>query len=514
MYRSFAHSVPPLVCFTERTELLDLPTFDTTHLVFALMGFVVAVALGYWLLRPRLPERAAWLELDGAARRFAPELLGGLSLVAIGSYGANQLLRLLLLLEACGLERVVGSILIVENDAQLLEQFKRRLPRVFATCVVYAYCERYTGGQGNRDFAAVVSEIDFWGPPIKEAAEALVELHERRTGSRAPSSILVWWSLGGQAPMGMAALPTITQRWASVLCVAFAALPIHERLRDHLPVLKQIYDKMGVIAWILADNLSPDQELLDAAAVALVEGLADAAISAERAPALNNTLRLALQRPGSVLVYQVAASKVVAFPTGYWIFRKFYVFLQPIREQILATIRAVDRGEGAWSLTGLPLGSHDASTFDLSLTSLYHADLQRLAATIADGRAMAAQVTRDHLNGSLHCTSATSPATSAHGDHYAGPRFAQPNYEHLFGSIVSVAAEPARVVCPVLAIRLTCVADGDRLIEEIAKSPERRLLRLASRSLGTPAATANGRPAPEEALVAPPATNTTPEGEC
>lgn len=72
-----------------------------------------------------LPAGAASIATDGADRQLQERehLVGGYLLVSVGTFGLNQLERLLKLLDLCGLERLVGSILVIENDVQLRAKF-------------------------------------------------------------------------------------------------------------------------------------------------------------------------------------------------------------------------------------------------------------------------------------------------------------------------------------------------------------------------------------------------------
>src|SRR5207248_2336778 len=88
-----------------------------------------------------LPAGAVPLATPSSMAPLRSQLIGALMLVAVGTYGLKQTQRLLVLLHACHLDALVGSILIVENDAQSRADFHTRLPAVYHDRVVYGFSE-------------------------------------------------------------------------------------------------------------------------------------------------------------------------------------------------------------------------------------------------------------------------------------------------------------------------------------------------------------------------------------
>ncbi len=98
----------------------------------------------------RLPEGRVLVNQTGIRAQLVEKLVGYLMLVGIGTFGRNWLVRVLILLYLCGLERRVGSILLSEQDAGLRKEFPDLIPPAFHDRIVYAVCENYTIGMAHR----------------------------------------------------------------------------------------------------------------------------------------------------------------------------------------------------------------------------------------------------------------------------------------------------------------------------------------------------------------------------
>lgn len=455
----------------------------------ALIASVVVSFLlaALWMARPRLPERAVWLGTNGSALQLAREHVGGFMLLAFGTYALNQVLRLLILLERCGLQRLVGSILIVENEAQLRQQFAEAVPPCYRDRIVYGFSENFSGGYANAPVADVLASSRQWGSAIEAAAEQCIDLHLRRNASRSPGVVLAFWSLGGQAVLGLPASVKIAERFAQTLMVGFTSLPVHQCLRDHLAELKVPYERSGVYGWVISDNLSPNPDLLDTGMVAFIEAMADAALAAERSPMPNNALRLALRKKGSVLVYQVALGQVVAFPSGPFFWRRFFVHEQPLFEQLVQQLQMLEEDRGLWSLTDLPIGETGAATFDILLTGVGHQDLARAATAVTQGRELQARLSAA-LAMPLRASPAADEANEISRPGRRLPGFGSANYETLFASLAAPVAEARRAVCPVLGVRLACLRDTPGLLDDIVKAPHERRPRAGGMPAPMPAA--------------------------
>jgi hypothetical protein len=409
-----------------------------------------------------LPSGSVSICTEGVTSEIRAELVSSFLLASIGTFGLNQLLRLLILLEQCGLEALVGSVLVVENDVQLRTQFAKRVPVCYGERIVYGHADSFSGGFANKDLHYAVENIDLWGASIEEAVQRVVHGHLQRSHNRAPTDILLFQSLGGQAALGVPVVQLLHERFEETFLIALTALPIHTWLRARWEELKTAYEERGVFGWVLTDNLGPEPVTADYGMAALIVALSDTSLHGDRALRLNNTLSLALTRErGGVLVYQVAHSNVVAYPlatlpSGS---ARYYVQKQPVIEQVVKGLRRVEAGRGVWSAQ-LPVGEADTSTFDFVLLPLRHGDLTEVEDAVTAGRRLKSSTRIADRNG--------------HGDGTA-TRTGEANYETQFASITTLV-NPDQPVCPVVTVRLTAVKNGAGIVREIVKPPNDRTL--------------------------------------
>jgi hypothetical protein len=425
------------------------PARITLTLVLLLL---VAVLAWRWMARQRpLPEGARPVSTEAERKTLSQSVIGAFMLVAIGTYGANQLRRLLTLLAACGLEGLVGSILVIENDAQLRLGFHQRIPAVFHDRLVYGYSDALAGGLGGRDIDWALGTIDRWGPPLVRATTEVIDRHLRLNPNRSPSNILFFASLGGHAPLGLPVLQRLHQQFDESMVMAFTSLPRHDELRKRYPELKAEYEKRGVFGWVLSDNLNRDPVTVDYGMVATVVALAEAALHADSPTQPNNAFTLALTRePGAILVYSVVATSVVGFrhPSAPGRPPRYYVFHQPVVEQVLKQLRSLEEGRGIWSVPEAPIGEDGTSTFDIVMVSLYPDDLKNVQDDVTTGRKLRAETLAVTGNGAQQASSMM---------------LGRPNYETLFASIAT-RIDPLKPTCPVVAVRLAAVRDGARIV--------------------------------------------------
>lgn len=427
----------------------------------------------WWIQLKRLPDGAVPLYRERHTDALNSQLIGAFMLVGIGSYGAQQIRRLLVVLAQCGLEPLVGSVLIVENDSQQRKRFHEAIPPSYHDRVVYGFSDAYSGGMSNLPIAEVLEYVDIWGVPIERATYDVIDLHLRRNGNRAPSDIFTWVSLGGHGPLGLLVADRLHTRFAESQMVAFTALPTSTRLRERYRDLKAAYEKRGVIGWGISDNLGDDPASADFGMVATIVGLSDAALHGDQGTQPNNAFRLALTRdPGAVLIYQVVPATVISYPHQpiRWLPPfNYYVNHAQLVDQITASLRTVEQGKGIWS-AALPSGEPDTTTFDLVLTSIWHDDLTKVRDDVIAGRKLRRT---SLLNG--------------HNGHESEPGvlFGQPNYETPFASIAT-DVNTDKPVCPIVAVRLAAVRNGALIVDEIVKAPRERALPAPLTTLPAP----------------------------
>jgi len=417
----------------------------------------------------QIPEGGARVRAGRAPQETLRAHHGEYMWLSIGGYGLHQTLRGLGTLYECGHHESVGSVLIVENNVQEAEAFYRSVPEVYRDRIEFAYTGAFAGGMANKPPSWILDYADIYGASTEEAASKVVRQHLARNGNRAPSTVLLNLSLGGQAPLGLIALEQIRRQFEQSLVIGFTALPDHDRSRMRFKELKGAYERLGVFGWVVSDNLCPDPVAADWGMVAMVTGLVDAALHADQTTQPNNAFTLALpEKPGGILVYQVVTGSVAAYP-----FQpdpranpQFWVFRQDVAEQILQELRNIERGAGFWS-AALPVGEENTSTFDIVMCSLFPSDLHEVADYVTKGRKRRARV---------------SPASV--GDQASsgnGRLFGQANYGTIFASIATVV-DPAGPICPVMTVRLAAVKGGDRALDQLLTSKTRTALKPGDNS--------------------------------
>lgn len=424
---------------------------------------LVASALAAWALARSLPDGAAPLARPGAAVARPRAIVGSLQLVAVGDYGCNEALRILTTLAQCGLDRSVGSLLIVQFSAQQRARFAQALPTAYTDRITYAYHEAYEDGFGNRAPEEVLAEGDAWVPVVREATAELIDLHERRNPGRAPGTILCLLSPGGHFPLGLVPVRLLRERYRAAVLVGATTLAHMSRLRGQFTWFKRQYEAAGLRGWLLTDTLGPDPDVADWALAGLVAGITDAAVQGQAGVQPTNVLNLLLPRePGGVIVWRTVTDRLVAFPwqrvPGLTPMR-YFVFRQPLIERLQGALRRLAAGEGLPS-TELPTGEPDTAEYDVVLLPIGHDDLTTIARAVRDGLRQ-----RDAL---LREVGLVAPGPT-------GPGRPEADRATIFAS-VAARVDPQRPAAPLVLLRVAAVRVDAAPMAEIVKPPaERRL---------------------------------------
>lgn len=414
-----------------------------------------------------IPEGSIYVCSDGTRQRIHASLIGGFFVVAVGTYGLNQVRKLLILLDQCGLDRLVGVVLVLENDAQLRNKFLTAVPSIFNDRIVYGYSDSFSGGLVNREAEYASRKIRTWGPGIVAATLEAIDRYLRLNNSRSPSLILWFQSLGGQTKEGVPGLRRIHERFEETLIVGFVSLHRHDDLRYNFPKVKPELEAHGVHVWMLSDDLASDPVAADYGMIAAPVALTDAALHGDSTQANNAFVLAASRDPGSILSYSVWASYVVgtAWQPDPNEPPKYYVMKMPVVERITKGLEVIAAGGGV-SSADLPIIDRSRSTFDIVLTAVYHEDLQKIQDHVTMGREIEYETLAE-----------------SGGDHRPpGELFRQENYETAFASMAAVI-DPNRPACPVIVVRLAVVPYGDLLIDEVVKPPAKRAFNTARQLL-------------------------------
>lgn len=410
-----------------------------------------------------LPTGAFEIYTHDTARQIPRDLAGSLMIVDIGTFALNDTRRFLSLLHLTGLEGIVGSILAVENDAEERRKFWEGIPAVFHDRVVFGFSKAYSGGAHNRPINETLHDVDIWGVPIDEAAEATIELHLRRQQCRAPGLILVPYSLGGQAPMGLVALDALSRRFVECLIVAATALPRHRRLRERFSYVKRECEAHGVKIWLLADNLAEDPVTCDAARAVAIVGLHEAALHADSPTQPNNALALASKEGvGGIVAFQVAQSRPPAYPfrpIPDGPIRCYHAPKDGVVEHTQRLLHTLEEGRGIWSTGPVPLMQTGKSTFDVVSLAVAPEDVVEVQDGVARGRQLQA---RFGVNGRTNGHVSLVPSVVQRAD-----------YETIFACMATVI-DPDHPAFPIVAVRLAALEDRGNLVQELIKPPQER----------------------------------------
>lgn len=419
------------------------------------------------------------------------EMVGTLMLVGVGTYGTKALLRLLVVLEQSGRERLVGTVLVIEHDAQSRKEFEQSMPQIFRQRVTYGASKAFFGF-GNRPAAWVMERITIWGPEIATATDAAIERYRRRPENdhTDPSLALLYLSPGGHMPVGLPVVERVRDKFNGSRIIACTVLPEFTDLRERFAALKPVYEARGVEGWMIIDNMGTDYVSADAVQAALITGLVAAPSRADLTAHVNNVFYQALpQQPGGMLIFQFAWVDVVAErdPRSADESPRYVVRKDLLARTILDVWQQIEENRGTWSVA-MPCGDRRV-IYDCVLTNLSHADMREVQDVVHTGRMMAWQEqARTPLNGH----------TSGHGGlrrqqagtgHTNGTRlglghlFGQPNYATIFAPIPATI-DPDRPYCRVIVLRLGAVADGDAMVGMMVKAPDRRYVEGAVVSHG------------------------------
>jgi hypothetical protein len=449
---------------------------NAANFVLALLSLMLLALLAWGIFdwyrrrkknaRVQLPEGAVYIRTERVSKKLSGSLVGSYMLVGAGTYGLNQLWKLLVLLHRCGLEGIVGSILALDHDVQMVSRFMSRVPKVFHERIETSVSEAMAGGAANRSTQWVLDHVARWGVPVEKAARGVCDKHLRLNRSQAPAAVLLFLSQGGQAPMSLLPLEIIRKRFRETLIMGFTALPRHERLRARFPELRKQYEQRGVQGWVIQDNLNPDSATLDFGMVATPVALADAALNGDQATQPNNALSLLFpEERGGEAIYQVVSKEIVGFPfhAGDSEPRRYYARRQSVVDAITDALDDIENGEGIWS-TGARERAEGTSIFDVVLVPVGHDVLSGIKDEVLAGQKLRAVFPPAASNGQIRGR---------------GSMVDFPNYELCFASMAEAIEDPVKPTCKVVVVRLVAVRNPATSSNEENVARARRLLGFA-----------------------------------
>lgn len=423
-----------------------------------------------------LPPGTVEVRRAGEARASAVTPLGLLMMVAIATYGIKELLRTLVILARTGQDWLVGSILVIENDATMREEFDRQVPAVFRDRIVRGYSQTFSGGGSNQHPEEARASLALWALPVERAVRAVADLHRRRNASHGPADVIAFVGFGGQVFPAIVTIDLVHEQFEAATIVGAANLSEHSALRHHWQLTKREFEAHGVHCWLVTDNLCADVVTADNGLALATVAIAKAPLQADQPTRWNNLIRrVAGDTPGAVLSFQVAATEVVAFqvraddgtPVHRW-----YVHHQKLVDEVVLGLRRVELGTGVWSLA-MPVGAAGRSIFDVVVTSLASpADLTAVRDDVVRGLQLQARYAKTigtFANGHV-------PARTRVSQYAWTSRYGTGNYGLIFASVPTPVTDPAAATCPVIVVRFAAITRGhtNAVAAEIAKFPSDR----------------------------------------
>lgn len=390
---------------------------------------------------PRLPEGAVYVRDRSAAPR-KTDRSGRMLLVLVGTFAATLGSGVLTLIERCGLESCIGSILLLELDRARLERFLTCVPSVFLDRIVAVGVSGLPGGLGNRGVDEAMHYVPRWGPPVINGANQVVELHQRLQRGEDAALVLVLVSLGGQAIIGVKAVETISRLFPMAQFYGFTALPIDDRLRLQSEGVLEEYRQAGVRGFVVSDNLGDDVRN-DFGMIATVAGFAVAAEDSDASVEQNNAWYLLFrQSPGGLVSYSTYARTIPAYAhsPGLDLASRHYVFKSSVVNTIQTALEEVNRPENhALAGRGLDGSEPLTSRFKLVLAAIRPDDLKENEDDIFLGGSLSGQSKRNF---------------------------------HLLFAPITAEIDPERPLCPVAVVSLHAVhqpTETLRALTELAK---------------------------------------------
>jgi hypothetical protein len=407
----------------------------------------------------RLHDEQVQVSTAGRAKNVGSGLIGSLMLIGTGTYGMNMLVRVLVLLYLCGLDRLVGSILLIEHDTDLRNRFRNRIPTIFHDRIVYGFSPTWSGGFANKSVTYVRERIENWGGPLRQAADQVADLHQRRTRG-VPGQIIFFWSEGGQAPVALPVLEFLRKKFSEVQIVGMTSLPKEERNRQKFVELKPDYDRY-VDGWVVSDRTVPGWETADYCMATLIVAPADAQLRDDVTTQFKNMLSLAFtEERGSVLALQFVHEVLPAFE---WIVEGellgYFIDKYRVVEVVQNALREIEQGNGMNSVR-VAMGEPGTSVYDIVMCPLGYDerhlrdDMQGLSDAINEGYELRL----------------TNPQARLPGMFYG-----LVNHELKFGSVAE-AMQQNHPIFRVVAMRLAAIKDGHKIAEELVKVPDELLL--------------------------------------
>lgn len=404
-------------------------------------------------------ESARRLEAEREAARRAPLPAGGVGirayagdptadrsgrimLVIDGTFGAGLGLPLLQWLARCGLARAVGTILLIELDDNRRARFLERIPETFRDRTVAVRFGGLPGGLANRTPEEVRALSYAWGPALRHGVADIAQLHQRLQHA-APALVLPLISPGGQAMLGAAAIEEVRKLFPESRYYGYTILPVDTLLRMRIPAILAAYCQAGVAGFVIADN-ELDEVRNDFGMAAGIVGLIASSGEADAAVEFNNALTLLFeQAPGRLATFSTAVRQLPGhgFQPHPEVAPRYYVqhdlLLSSMRGVLEAVQQTDDTALGNLRELGQDKVPPLTSRFDLVMTAVRPDDLK----VVEDDLVLGQQ----------------------------GYKGVSKRDYHMLVTSIATNIDPDMPLCPVVAVALRALPDGDRILHDLTQ---------------------------------------------
>ena len=382
-----------------------------------------------------LPPKAVSLRTD-ASTGDTRTRDGRIMLVLVGTFGENIARYLLTMLARAGLDRAIGSVLLLEFDDGRREQFRQSVPAAFVNKVVFVSGK--SGGFGDESQEDVRHGIMRWGPEVLDAVQRVVTLHMRGNEGQEPAIVLTMLGIGGgHSEPGAEVVRQLSHQLPDTRIYGFSVLPVHDKIRSRADEVLRTYEEAGVRGWVIADNLQ-DSLQNDFGMIAVIAAFISAPRDADAAVEINNALLLILnEAPGHIATLTTYAQSI----PGYRFERhpklpdEFFVYENSVRNKIvtgLDHVRTMPDSLGYPPPVTLP---ENTSVFDLIVAPIVRDDFKRVEDKVIQGITLSGGTKR--------------------------------NYQLQFAS-VAMQINPDEPECPLSVIQIRPLADAPQRMKELA----------------------------------------------
>lgn len=361
--------------------------------------FIVLAAIAAYIYRRR--KRVAQSNADIAARPLPdgtaeactnsdslPGVISGsgsLMLVGYGSFGANLVLSVLTATHRSGLERAIGSILLIEFDQDVQLDFGNRLPDVFKNRLVVTEAAALAGGFGNRPISEVEGLAPHWTRRVIRAAEDVIDRHRRLSPRSAePAQVICFTSPGPTGYTGHVATKRLSQEFPVSQFIGLMAYSHVDRMRGQIKEVIDSHLRAGMHGFVVADNLrdleSPDRipELNDFAMLCTVLALLTSTRRAAIGASGNNLFRQLIPEQGGLASFRASISTLPAHPyTG----NRYYVHREAVTDLVIRQLARINDASPAVSAR---LGHELTMRYDVVVAPIIPAHLRQLDTEIRE----------------------------------------------------------------------------------------------------------------------------------